>query len=168
MEKMNKAVFFDRDDTLNIDVKYLHRVEDFIWTDGAKDAVKFCNDRGYLVIVITNQSGVARGYYEETDILKVHSWMNDELAKIGAHLDDIFYCPHHVEGVIEKYKKNCNCRKPKTGMIENAVKKYNIDVTKSFFVGDSDSDIQCAKNAGVVGIRYSGGNLLELIAKNIF
>lgn len=163
MNNSNKAVFFDRDGTLNVDVKYLHRVEDFIWIDGAKEAIKLCNDFGYIVIIITNQSGIARGYYDENAVLELHSWMQKELGKIGAHLDDIFYCPHHVDGVIEKYKRQCDCRKPATGMLEAAIKKYDISRNTSFFVGDAETDMKCAKNAGVTGIRYTGGNLLELV-----
>lgn len=163
MNNLNKAVFFDRDGTLNVDVKYLHRVEDFIWIDGAKKAIKLCNDLGYIVIIVTNQSGIARGYYDENDVLEVHSWMQKELGKIGAHLNDIFYCPHHVDGVIEKYKRRCDCRKPATGMLETAIKKYDICRNTSFFVGDAETDMKCAQNAGVTGIRYTGGSLLELM-----
>lgn len=165
MGNLIRAVFFDRDGTLNVDVKYLHRVEDFIWIDGAREAIKYCNDRGYLAIIITNQSGVARGYYDEGAIFKIHSWMNAELSRIDAHLDDIFYCPHHVDGVVEEYAKQCNCRKPAGGMLESAIQKYNIDRTRSYFVGDADTDMQCAKNAGVTGIKYIGGNLLDTIQK---
>ena len=164
---IRKAFFFDRDGTLNVDTKYLHRIEDFVWIDGAQETIKFCNDNGYLVIVITNQSGIARGYYDESAVYKIHSWMNIELSKIGAHLDDIFFCPHHIDGVVEKYKKICDCRKPATGMLNAAVSKYKINKAQSFFVGDSDIDIECAKNAGITGIRYTGGNLLKLIENNI-
>ena len=164
---LRKAVFFDRDGTLNVDTKYLHRIEDFLWIDGAQDAIKFCNDNGYIVIVITNQSGIARGYYDENAVHKIHKWMNMELAKNGAHLDDIFFCPHHIDGVIEKYKKICDCRKPEAGMLNAAVNKYKINRAQSFFVGDSEIDMECAKNAGIIGIRYTGGNLLKLIEKNI-
>ena len=116
----NKAIFFDRDGTLNVDVHYLHRPEDFIWTEDAVAAIKYANDQGYLTVVITNQSGVARGYYDEEDILKLHAWMNDELKKNGAHLDAIYYCPHHTEGKIPKYTKQCNCRKPAPKMVNDA------------------------------------------------
>ncbi len=167
MGKLNKAVFFDRDGTLNVDIKYLHRVEDFIWIEGAKDAIKYCNDKGYMAIIITNQSGIARGYYDESAVLEVYSWMNKELSKIDAHLDDIFYCPHHIEGVIEKYKKNCECRKPSTGMLEAAIKKHNIERSKSLFIGDTETDMECARNAGIKGARYIDGNLFELLKEVI-
>ena len=103
----NKAVFFDRDGTLNVDVHYLHRPEDFIWIDGAKEAIKHVKDQGYLAILVTNQSGVARGFYPESDVVAVYNWMNQELAKIGTELDALYYCPHHPDGKIAVYRKVC-------------------------------------------------------------
>jgi len=163
----NKAVFFDRDGTLNVDIAYLHRPEDFIWIEGAKEAIKYVNDKGYLAILVTNQSGVARGYYPEEDIKAVYDWMNKELAKIGAHLDALFYCPHHPTGKIPAYTKICSCRKPDTGMVDEACLRFNIDRSKSYLVGDSERDLECAQKAGVQGIRFSGGNLLNCICEMI-
>ena len=128
----NKAVFFDRDGTLNVDVHYLHRVEDFQWMPGARDAVRYVNNLGYLAIIITNQSGVARGYYPEEDVQTVHDWMNTELAKNGAHLDALYYCPHLVGAKLAAYDGDCTCRKPKTGMVDAACTKYAIDRSASF------------------------------------
>ena len=91
----NKAIFFDRDGTLNVDVHYLHDPEQFVWVDGAIDAIRWANTHGYLVIVVTNQSGIARGYYDEAAVQRLHDWMNAELAKHGAHIDAFYYCPHH-------------------------------------------------------------------------
>ncbi|MBR2215000.1 MAG: HAD family hydrolase [Selenomonadaceae bacterium] len=162
-----KAVFFDRDGTLNVDVHYLHRPEDFHWIPGAQEAISYVKKLGYLAIVITNQSGVARGFYPETDIVALHDWMNRELAKVGASLDDIFYCPHHPEGKIPQYTKKCACRKPGTLLIDDACERYDIDREGSFFVGDAVSDMECAKAAGVKGIRYTGGNLYELLRQEI-
>ncbi len=163
----SKAVFFDRDGTLNVDIAYLHRPEDFIWIEGAKEAIKYVNDKGYLAILVTNQSGVARGYYPEEDIKEVYEWMNKELAKIGAHLDALFFCPHHPQGKIPAYTQVCNCRKPDTGMIDEACLQFNIERSKSYFVGDSDTDMDCAHNAGIQGIRFAGGNLLDCICDMI-
>ena len=163
----NKAVFFDRDGTLNVDIAYLHRPEDFVWIEGAKEAIKYVNDKGYLAILVTNQSGVARGYYPEEDIKKVYDWMNNELAKIGAHLDALFYCPHHPKGKNPAYTKICSCRKPDTGMVDEACLRFNIDRSKSYLVGDSERDLECAQKAGVQGIRFSGGNLLNCICEMI-
>lgn len=160
---MNKAVFFDRDGTLNEEVHYLHKIEDFKWIEGAIDAIKYCNDNGYLAIVITNQSGVARGYYPESDIMKLYDWMNADLAKYGAHLDGIYYCPHHPTGKVKEYAIDCDCRKPKPGMLFKAQKDHNIDLKSSYLIGDGVRDVECAEAAGVKGIRYTGGNLLEFL-----
>ena len=160
---MNKAVFFDRDGTLNEEVHYLHKIEDFKWIEGAIDAIKYCNDNGYLAIVITNQSGIARGYYPESDIMKLYDWMNADLAKYGAHLDGIYYCPHHPTGKVKEYAIDCDCRKPKPGMLFKAQKDHNIDLKSSYLIGDGVRDVECAEAAGVKGIRYTGGNLLEFL-----
>ena len=157
------AVFFDRDGTLNVDIHYLHRPEDFIWTPDAPVAIRRLNERGILTIVVTNQSGVARGYYPEEDVCRLHDWMNEELKKEGAHLDALFYCPHHIDGKIPKYTKACNCRKPATGMIDAACAEYDIDRTRAILIGDSESDMECAKRAGVQGVRYEGGSLLGVV-----
>ena len=163
----NKAVFFDRDGTLNVEVGYLYEFDKFKWIDGAIEAVKFCNDNNYLVIVITNQSGVARGFYTEDDIKKLHTQMNEELARYSAHIDDFYYCPHHPNGAVEKYRMDCDCRKPKSKMIEEACLKYNIDKTNSLMIGDSERDVQCAQNAGIRGILFEGGSLLQCLLNNI-
>ena len=158
---MNKAIFFDRDGTLNEEIGYLYEFEKFKWIDGAIDAIKFCNDHDYLVIVITNQSGVARGYYTESDIKKLHQQINEDLKKFEAHIDDFFYCPHHPDAAVEKYRIDCECRKPKSKMLEDACKKYNIDKSKSLMIGDSLRDVECAENAGIKGILFEGGNLFN-------
>ena len=160
---LHKAVFFDRDGTLNVDVHYLYRPEDFQWTPGAIDAIRYCNDHGYLVIVITNQSGVARGYYTEADVHRLHDWMNADLAKHGAHIDAFYYCPHHVEGKVPEYTKLCDCRKPSPKLVDEACMAYKINRVESFFIGDKELDMKCAVNAGVSGIRYTGGSLLACL-----
>ena len=159
------AVFFDRDGTLNVDIHYLHRPEDFIWTPDAPAAIRHLNERGILTIVVTNQSGVARGYYPEADVRRLHDWMNEELKKEGAHLDALFYCPHYPEGKIPEYAKICDCRKPAAGMIDAACAKYDIDRTRAVLIGDSESDMECARRAGVRGMRYEGGSLLEVVER---
>lgn len=163
----NKAVFFDRDGTLNVDTHYLHRIEDFVWMPGAREAIRYANARGYLAIVVTNQSGVARGYYPEEDVVRVHDWMNGELKNIGAHLDALYYCPHHVDGTVEQYAKACGCRKPAAGMVDAACAEYDIDRAVSYFVGDSESDMLCAKRAGLCGVHYAGGDLYALLKQSI-
>ena len=159
------AVFFDRDGTLNVDIHYLHRPEDFIWTPDAPTAIRRLNERGILTVVVTNQSGVARGFYPEEDVRRLHDWMNEELKKEDAHIDALFYCPHHIDGRIPAYTKACSCRKPATGMIDAACAKYDIDRTRAVLIGDSESDLKCARRAGVRGVHYTGGSLLEVVER---
>ena len=163
---MNKAIFFDRDGVLNVDVIDLHELEKFQWIDGAVDAIKLCNERGFLVVVITNQSGIARGIFTEDDVKKIHSHMQTELEKVGAHIDAFYYCPHHPNGTVEPYAKVCDCRKPKPGLILRACKEMNIDPAKSVMIGDKPRDIESGKNAGVTSsILFEGGNLYDAIKK---
>ena len=162
-----KAVFFDRDGTLNVDTHYLYRPEEFVWIEGAVEAIKYCNDCGYLAVVITNQSGVARGYYQEEDILKLFDWMNQQLAQQDAHLDGIYYCPHYVKGSVPRYSIECDCRKPKPGMLFIAAEEMGISLKDSYFIVDSDRDIACAEAAGAAGIKYEGGSLLDCLKKRV-
>ena len=153
------AIFFDRDGVLNVDVGYLYKIEDFQWIDGAIEAIKYFNDKDYYVFVITNQSGVARGYYTEADIHKLHQWMNQDLARHNAYIDEFFYCPHHVKGIIKDYSFDCECRKPKIGMIKKALDKYDVQLESSLLIGDKDSDIECAENAGIKGLKFNAEKL---------
>ena len=165
---MNKAVFFDRDGVLNEEVGYLFEIEKFRWTDGAKETIKLCNEKNFLVIVVTNQSGVARGFYTEDDVKKIHNFMQEDLKNFGAHIDAFYYCPHHPEGAVESYKKICDCRKPKPGMIFQAAKDFDIDLKNSILFGDSQRDIDAARNAGLkAGIFFGGGNLFDLVKLQI-
>ena len=159
----NKAIFFDRDGTLNVDVHYLHDPADFAWMPGAIEAIRWANDHGYIVIVVTNQSGVARGYYDEAAVRRLHAWMNTELRAYGAHIDAFYYCPHHAEGKIPVYAKECDCRKPAPGMILRAMAEHEIDPAVSWMFGDAQSDVAAAENAGVHGVRYEGGSLLAYV-----
>ena len=162
-----KAVFFDRDGTLNVDTDYLYKIEEFRWEEGAVEAIRYCNDRGWLVIVVTNQSGVARGYYTEADVERLHAWMNEDLQKHGAHIDAFYYCPHHPKGVVAQYAKECDCRKPAPGLVETACKEFGIDKSRSVLIGDKERDVECAERAGVRGILYPGGSLLEVLRQYI-
>ena len=160
---MKKAIFFDRDGTLNVEVGYLYKIEDFKWIDGAVDAIKFCNQNNYLAIVVTNQSGIARGFYSAADVDRLHSWINEELSKIGAHIDAFYYCPHHPRGAVEKYSVECECRKPRPKMILDAIKHFDIDRAQSLMIGDTQRDVEAGANAGVRSILFNGGNLLETL-----
>lgn len=147
--QVKKAVFLDRDGTINIETNYLYKVEEFIFIEGAAEAIKIFHDLGYTVIVITNQAGVARGYYSESDIEKLHDYIDTELQKKGTYIDAYYYCPHHPKGVVKEYAIICNCRKPKTGMIERAALEWNIELGESIIVGDKEIDVQTGKNAGI-------------------
>jgi len=147
-----KAVFLDRDGTINTLSSFLTKPEEFELIDGTAEAIKIINRLGYLAIVITNQPVIARGDVDFETLDLIHMKMETELGKQGAYLDDIFYCPHHpdkgFEGERKEYKIDCDCRKPKPGMILKAAEKYNIDLSQSYMVGDHKRDIECGINAG--------------------
>lgn len=152
------AAFLDRDGVLNVDSGYVSRSEDFQWLPGAIAAVKRLNDAGYLVIVVTNQSGIARGYYGEAAFHALTDWMRVELAKTGACLDGVYHCPHHPE-----HTGPCDCRKPLPGLLKAAFKHFAIDQERSFLIGDSKRDIQAAEAAGIPGHLFTGGNLDDFV-----
>lgn len=162
------AAFLDRDGVLNVDKGYVHRPEDFIWIEGAKEAVKYLNDCGYLVIVVTNQAGVARGYYKEEVVNNLHVWMNEELAKIGAHIDAFYYCPHHPKAGNNHYTMKCDCRKPAPGMLLRAIQDWHIDRVNSFMLGDKEKDLITATAAGIEGYIFKAGNLCEYLVNNTY
>ncbi len=152
---MKKAVFFDRDGVLNVDKGYQFQISSFEWMPGAEKAVKLLNELDYLVIVVTNQSGVSRGYYKESHVEKLHYWMNSELKKQNALINDFFYSIEMPTKVNSKSR-----RKPSPLMIFEAIKKYSIDKKKSFLIGDKESDIKTAENAGIRGYLFKEKNLL--------
>lgn len=143
---MNRAAFFDRDGTINVEVNYLHKIEDFKFVDNMPEFIKKWNDWGYKVIVITNQAGIARGYYTIEQMNILHEFINCELKKIGAHIDAFYYCPHHPD-----FTGKCHCRKPEAGMIEQAIKDFNIDVNESILFGDKIWDIKAGEKCGIKG-----------------
>ncbi|MGH7035895.1 MAG: D-glycero-beta-D-manno-heptose 1,7-bisphosphate 7-phosphatase [Stellaceae bacterium] len=161
------AAFLDRDGVLNRDTGYVHRPEDFIWLDGAKDAVKRLNDRGWLVFVVTNQAGIARGFYGPGEVEALHRWMNVELLGMGAHIDAFYYCPHHpIEGR-EPYRLRCDCRKPAPGLLLQAMQDWPVRREASVMIGDKSIDMEAAKAAGVQGILYQSGSVDALVAEAI-
>ena len=164
---MNKpAVFLDRDGVLNFDKSYVYKISDFEWIDGSREAIKFLKDENYLVFVVTNQSGITRGFYSEKDVEKLHKFMNRDLLKMKTEIDDFFYSPYHPDVPNKKYDHLMNLRKPNTGMLEIAEKKWMFDKKKTFMIGDKKTDIECATNYGIKGFQFKGGNLLEFV-KNI-
>jgi D-glycero-D-manno-heptose 1,7-bisphosphate phosphatase len=157
-------VFFDRDGVLNEDVGYLHRVEDLRWIEGAFDAIALANRRGSLVFVITNQSGVARGLYDEAAVRALHRAMRDEALRAGARIDDFRYCPYHVDATVEAYRRDSDWRKPRPGMILDLMAHWPVDADRSFVIGDRQSDVAAAQAAGLTGHLFPGGNLAEFLA----
>ena len=145
---MNKAIFLDRDGTINIDHGYVHQIDDFEFIEGSINALKKLKEMGYLLVLVTNQSGIARGYFTEAQFLQLTEWMDWSLAEQGVDFDGIYYCPHHPDGKGE-FKEDCSCRKPKPGMLLDAMKALNIDPQQSIMVGDKIEDIKAGINAKV-------------------
>jgi D,D-heptose 1,7-bisphosphate phosphatase len=153
------AVFFDRDGVLNHDSGYTFETHRLQWTDGAMQAVKAVNDAGYFAFVVTNQSGVARGLYQESHVQTLHRWMADEMAAAGAHIDAFEYCPDHPDGTVERYRRISDRRKPAPGMITDLLDRFAVDVARSILIGDNATDLEAAHAAGLKGHLFSGGNL---------
>lgn len=152
------AVFIDRDGTLIVDAEYLSDPDKLELFEESAAALKKLNEANILAIIVTNQSGVARGYFDENNVHLLNHKLSDELNKQNARLDAVYYCPHHKNGTIEKYKKECDCRKPKTGLIKQAQNDFKeINLNKSYVIGDKASDIELAKNAGCKSILVKTG-----------
>ena len=158
-KKINKACFLDRDGVLNEDVGYLHKSQDFKWIGGAVEAIKLLKKNNFLVIVITNQSGINRGYYTSKDVINLHQWMNKILKREGIQINDFFFSEDLPNNNPESR------RKPSPKMINEAVEKYNLDKTRCFMVGDKNTDLIAAKNASIKGFLFKGGNLSVKISK---
>ena len=160
-KKINKACFLDRDGVLNEDVGYLHKSEDFKWIDGAVEAIKLLKKNNFLVIVITNQSGISRGYFTSKDVTNLHEWMNKILKKEDIQINDFFF-----SGDLPNNNPESR-RKPSPKMINEAVEKYKLDKTKCFMIGDKLTDLEAAKNAQVKGFLFNKRNLKNFIEKNL-
>jgi len=165
--KNKKAIIFDRDGTLNIDNGYTNKVSDLVWVDGAKDLIKEFNDKNIYVFVATNQAGIGKGIFTENNMQKFHLAMQNELQQAGAHIDKFYFCPFHVDSVIEKYKIDAKCRKPNTGMLENITLDWGINKENMILIGDRDTDINCAKNFNIKSIKYNGLDKISNLSDNI-
>lgn len=139
---MNKAIFLDRDGVINIDKSYVYKIDDFEFVEGLMKALKHFQDLGYLLIVVTNQSGIGRGYYTINDFKKLTHWMLEEFKREKIDIKKVFFCPHSPE-------ERCECRKPQPGMIKEAAKEFDIELKNSWMIGDKESDIEAALSAGI-------------------
>ncbi|WP_269603976.1 D-glycero-alpha-D-manno-heptose-1,7-bisphosphate 7-phosphatase [Prochlorococcus marinus] len=147
---MNKALFLDRDGVINVDKEYIYKPDDLVFTDGIAKLIQTAKQKYYKVICITNQSGIARGFFKENDLKNFMAYLNHELINlIGFPLDAYYYCPHHPFGVVEAYSYVCDCRKPAAGLIEVACKDFNIDCSSSIFIGDKFTDLQAAEKMNI-------------------
>ena len=181
LKNKQRAIFIDRDGTINVSKGFISKADDLELIPGSIEAIKAINKSGALAIVITNQPVIARGECSFEELHNIHNKLKTLLGEKGAFVDDIFYCPHHpdkgFEGEVPELKFDCECRKPKTGMINEAVKKYNIDLSKSYMVGDSTMDLETARNAGVKSVLVDTGfagndgkydRNCDIEAKNLF
>nr|WP_315086267.1 HAD-IIIA family hydrolase [uncultured Lachnoanaerobaculum sp.] len=181
LKNKQRAIFIDRDGTMNVSKGFISKADDLELIPGTIDAIKAINKSGALAIVITNQPVIARGECSFEELHNIHNKLKTLLGEKGAFVDDIFYCPHHpdkgFEGEVPELKFDCECRKPKTGMIDEAVKKYNIDLSKSYMLGDSTMDLETARNAGVKSVLVDTGfagndgkydRNCDIEAKNLF
>ena len=144
LKETKPALFLDRDGVVNIEKNYLHKQEDFEFIEGIFELCRYYQERGYLLVVVTNQSGIARGYYTEMDFANLTFWMIDAFAERGVEISQVYHCPHHPD-----ISGKCDCRKPKPGMLLKAAKDLNIDLENSVLVGDSERDIEAAHTAGL-------------------
>ena len=163
------AAFLDRDGVLNVDHGYAHRPDQIEWVAGAAQAVRLLNEAGYTVVVVTNQAGVARGLYDQAAIDNLHAYMKDVLEAQGARIDAFYYCPHHPEGSVKEFAVHCRCRKPGTGMLEQAARDWPIDIRLSFLIGDKETDIQAAAAFKIRGIKFDSAvsSLPDLVRHEI-
>ena len=144
-----KAAFLDRDGVINVDHGYVSTAEQFEFIDGVFAACRHLQQQGYLLIVVTNQSGIGRGYYTETQFGQLTDWMKQQFAEHSVDITDVFFCPHHPVNANPPYQLDCNCRKPAPGMLLQAIEKYGIDAKQSLMLGDKKADMQAADAAGV-------------------
>lgn len=160
---MEKAIFLDRDGTINVEKEYLCRKEDFEFIPGTVEALQRFQKAGYLLIIITNQSGIARGYYSEEAFLSLNGWMLGELKAKGIKIAAVYYCPHHPQAIIGKYKGYCDCRKPQLGLFMRAVQDFNIDLSISFAIGDKLRDCSICGQSACRGFLVGGNEQNEII-----
>jgi D-glycero-D-manno-heptose 1,7-bisphosphate phosphatase len=165
---MNKAIFIDKDGTLIDDIPYNVNPSRIKFTEGAPEGLKKLSLEGYLLIIVSNQSGIARGYFTEAEIEVVEKKIKQMMASSSIQLDGFYYCPHHPDGTVEAYAYLCNCRKPKPGLILQASKDFNIDLSRSWMIGDILHDIEAGNRAGCKTVLLDNGNETEWCFDNIY
>lgn len=160
----NKFVLLDRDGVINVEKSYLYKIDEFEYETGVLEGLKILRDLGYKFAIITNQAGIARGYYSEDDYFKLQDFIEKDLLKNGIKIEKTYFCPHHPDG-IGKYKMDCECRKPNTGNFLKAIKEFNIDVEKSYMIGDRVTDLIPADKLGFKTVLVETGYGLKNIEK---
>ena len=158
-----KALFLDRDGVINVDHGYVGSRDRFEWVDGALDAIRYATSAGWHVFIVTNQSGVARGYYNESAVRDLLAWIGGEARAAGGTIDDVRYCPHHPDGTVDAYRRHHPWRKPLPGMLLDLIRAWEIDPSRAAMAGDQETDMQAAAAAGVTGHLFRSGNLLSFL-----
>lgn len=152
------VVFLDRDGTINVDKAYVYKIADFEFLPGAMEALSLLRKAGYRLVIVTNQSGVARGYYSEDDLRTLHDWLVETLAREGIDIAGIYYCPHHPEAAAKAYRLECSCRKPGLALFYRAASELDIDVDRSIAIGDRTRDLQICRHSGCRGYLLGDDN----------
>jgi D,D-heptose 1,7-bisphosphate phosphatase len=158
-----RALFLDRDGVINVDHGYVGTRDRFEWTPGARKAIRMATDAGWHVFVVTNQSGIARGHYDEAAVAALHAWMTDEVRRAGGTIDDIRFCPFHEDAILPAYRRVSDWRKPAPGMLLDLMRAWELDPRRCIMIGDQESDMAAAQAAGIDARRFQGGNLADFV-----
>lgn len=161
----DRLVLLDRDGVLNVDTGHVGSNDAWVWVEDAREAVAWLNRQGAAVAVATNQAGIAKGLYSEDDFAALMHWVADELAASGAHLDAVYYCPHHPNEGRPPYRISCGCRKPQPGMLSEAIASFRVRPQDCLMVGDKPSDAEAARRVGMPSFTYTGGSLLDCVRR---
>ncbi len=157
------ALFLDRDGVINVDHGYVGSSDRFEFMPGARETIAAATQSGWHVFIVTNQSGVARGYYDEAAVRRLHAWLTEQVIAVGGTIDDVRYCPYHPEGSVAAYRRSSDWRKPAPGMLLDLIRRWQVDPATSIMIGDQESDMAAAAAAGVAAFRFTGGNLAEFV-----